>query len=626
MARYLVLVAACLWAGVVDVSPVRADVPIPPVRRVENLTKGIRFLPPFLTMSVAPSDPKVIYVGTAHGYIYVTRDGGLSWSEKRVLVAPGQFVGAIRPAGTPVRSTVEEPSLRYVPSFASGVMDVYEDSDSAPHWFAPQLGPVRSAYDDGMKGTSFGMTGGGGGGDSARLGVGLRAGSPYLTLALRKKRGWAMGINIKQTLAMKAKPPIAIAWIDINPNNPNEALAATFDGLLRTTDGGESWPIALTGATAWERMTLHVVRNPHNGREIYVSTGLGLIRSIDGGQTFGRVTDSRLAQMGCRWVTIHPKDPNRIYVGTWGGLFMSTDGGKNYEWVFVRPWPAQNRINRIAVDPADADRVLIGTDDGLFVTQDGGKTFQRGGGLQFTGWGIRALSASGRPGHFIVGDWRDVWETFDGGMSWSVVYYSPTLWDMRHSFFSTHEPGAIWILTSAEILKMTERAVPQVPAHLYAQFAAHVRREPTNHEAIRAALNHTGVDKAEFMGYLKRARYQAFIPEVVAGVRWRSIDGSGIGQTYFIPETNRYAQLRRENGRFIFSAMAKWDLRKMIFTQDETPKGRWVDVNGHIEWAVRATVINLYLERRRLQFERFANTADDSRTKLLRGFGVLFVT
>ena len=45
-------------------------------RQVEDLTRDMRFSPPFLSFAEAPSDPKVIYMGDLWGRGFVTRDRG----------------------------------------------------------------------------------------------------------------------------------------------------------------------------------------------------------------------------------------------------------------------------------------------------------------------------------------------------------------------------------------------------------------------------------------------------------------------------------------------------------------------------------------------------------------------
>jgi photosystem II stability/assembly factor-like uncharacterized protein len=615
-------------------------------RTAVNYTDGLRFSWPYLTGAVSPTNPDVLYVGNTWGYIFVTKDGARSWEEQRVRVDRNKFVGTIRPSnlGLNAGGRWQGVPREGVPS------DVFSFDAKGK---ASTLGPNqarRSTLDDfvpfssNTNGSRFerdffnrgferrgwirGFGQGGGGGD-ARLGVGLRAGAKYLSLALRRKRGWAIGINIKQTLTLKAGAPTAVFWLSINPNNPNDVFAATRDGLLQTTDGGDSWPTVLTGATAQERTMSHVLRNPHDLDNLWVSSNSGMFISQDGGTTFSRITDARLAQYTCLWTTIHPKDPNRIYVGTTSGMFYSADGGNNFDWVWVQPWPAQNRVRRIAVDPVNLDRVLIATDDGLFVSDDvASEKWERSGGLQFTGLRVGVLESSGRPGHFLAGDTRDLWESFDGGKTWQVVYFGATRWNVRHAFFDPVTKDDIWLITSAEVLKLVRKPPDQLPPEAVAEFRDIMRREPTLSESIFRALKDNGLYRGDLTNYRRyQARYRGFAPKLRAGIFYRTLNVRGERDAIFARtaggtefgdiaySTNRLTGLQWNVGLY-------WNLSTAVFSGDEAPFGRVFGITRKAERKIFTMVSNLYHERRRTQLAILSDPGADARTTLMRALSM----
>ncbi len=614
-------------------------------RAVVNKTDGLRFAWPFLSVAVSPTDPKVMYVGSREGYIFASKDGGTSWNEQRVRVERGKFVGAIRPTGVGLYRGVDwqgiprENAASDVFTFdARGIVSSvgldYQMGNSLNDFvpYARNLNGTsfeRGFFDRGFRRRGFIslFSGGGGGGDS-RLGVGLRAGSKYLTLALRKKRGWAIGINIKQTLTLKAGAPTAVFWLSINPDDPDDVFAATRDGLLRTTDGGDSWPTVLTGATAQERTMSHVLRNPHNPDNVWVSTNSGMFISQDGGDTFSRIIDARLAQYTCLWTTIHPKDPNRIYVGTTSGMFYSPDGGKNFNWVWVQPWPAQNRVRRIAVDPEDADRVLIGTDDGLFVSDNvAAEKWDRGGGLQFTGLPMRAVASSGRPGHFIAGDNRDLWESFDGGKTWQVVYFGALRWDVRLAFFAPESQDDIWLLTSAEVLRLERREPDTIGTGSLQSFKDLIASEPTVSQAIHAARKRGGVYRGDLSAYRRdRARYRGLAPRLHAGIFYRDFDTRGsrdvLQRNDDRIEPLPFAFSRQTQPGLQWHAFLNWNLSDIVFSGDEAPFGRVFGVTNFADAKLRDIVSNLYTERRRTQLAMLIDLDADTRTRLMRALSM----
>ena len=66
-----------------------------------------------------------------------------------------------------------------------------------------------------------------------------------------------------------------------------------------------------------------------------------------------------------------------------------------------------------------------------------------------------------------------------------------------------------------------------------------------------------------------------------------------------------------------YVAWVKWDVMQILHSADEAPTDRVGALNRGLEWRIRMTVINLYQERRRLQFEALVND-DSGRPKLLR--------
>lgn len=608
---------------------------LPRVRTLVNLTRGIRFDPPLTAIAVAPSDPSVVYVGTGPGLIHVSRDGGRTWLESRIRVPKGKFFGSIRPGSVPAVGGMTIPAGRRTrePSDVFGLGELVPDEDREDFGFPDPAGLITQTFDEGLTGVMGpGWAGatraagaGGPGGPGSRLGVGLRAGAPYLTRALRKKRGWAVGINLKQTLALKAVPPTAVIWLDVNPEDPRDVFAATQDGLLRTTNGGDSWATVLTGATPWERIMNHVIRNPRDPREVYVATGKGLMISRDGGETFARPPDALAAQANCWWVELHPTDPQIIFLGTAGGLLRSRDGGKTYEITFVSPWPKQNQIWRVIVDPAKPDRVLMGTGDGLFVSEDGGDTFERGGGLLFTGSTIPILVGSGRPGHFLAATWRDLWETLDGGKSWRAVLFGATEWTLKDVRFDPRKPDDLWILTYAEVLRYEARPPERMPPEALARYREITRAEPSSSEAVAAALRRAGVSIGEHMAARARARWMGLVPTVRGGAVLRDVSAAAARISFLDQGRPAPGEPLPDPGFLIdgdfplfgWEVVGTWDLGALVFTQEEAPIDRYFGTVRHAEWRIRATVIDLYLERRRLQLERLVSPPASARAELM---------
>lgn len=135
--------------------------------------------------------------------------------------------------------------------------------------------------------------------------------------------------------------------LEINPNNSLEVFAATTDGVYRSLDGGENWSLVFAQSNA-----IDLEIDPDNGDVLYVSTGNlnfdfdpainGIFKSVDKGDSFIELTHPNLpaAWSGNAKLSIDPSNSNVIYatIQDWfvsdpevpAGLLRSTDGGDSW--------------------------------------------------------------------------------------------------------------------------------------------------------------------------------------------------------------------------------------------------------------------------------------------------------
>ena len=145
---------------------------------------------------------------------------------------------------------------------------------------------------------------------------------------------------------------------------PGVLFAAGSNGLLKTTDGGDSWTVVYNptwGITA-------VVVDPSNASRVYAA-GLGVSRSLDRGSTWENVS------VGSAYVyslAVAATQPALIFAGTDSGVFRSQDGGATWE-PSSDGLPA-HVVSSLAVDPRDETRVYAATQSGqIFTSSDSGQ-------------------------------------------------------------------------------------------------------------------------------------------------------------------------------------------------------------------------------------------------------------
>ncbi len=206
-------------------------------------------------------------------------------------------------------------------------------------------------------------------------------------------------------IASHCKGPFAsrVMRLAQNPRNPDEIYAALeINGVMRSTDGGETWVDCSDGliklaelphlkskivsdTTAEGMLDGHAVTiSPTDPDSPIVALRMGLFRTTDHGKTWQDMEMRRFSPITYgRDVKVSPTDPNTLYAALSvaaashdGALYRSQDGGRS--WKRFDKVQVHGTIMSIALHQRDPEQVYIGAryDGEVFGTQDGGKTWQ----------------------------------------------------------------------------------------------------------------------------------------------------------------------------------------------------------------------------------------------------------
>jgi photosystem II stability/assembly factor-like uncharacterized protein len=289
-------------------------------------------------IQVAPSDPKVIYVGmgdliTGGGInrgngVYKSSDAGATW----------QHVG--------LRKTDHIPSILVDPHDPNLVLVAAQ-------------GPINVKSDD--RGLYRSADGG-----------------KTWTRTLRiddetgvQKIAWAYdhpNVMLATTMHYYNAPGQART-----PGPPTGRTAA--GGLYKSTDEGVTWT-KLTGGGLPEisaRTSVAVAMNT-NAQRMFLVGNFGLYRSDDGGVSWKHMdaTDRRVANgqggYNCG-VYVDPQNPDVVYVVNTCS-YRSTDGGQTFTG--FKGAPGGDDPQQLWIDPTDGHRLFFGTDQGATISLDGG--------------------------------------------------------------------------------------------------------------------------------------------------------------------------------------------------------------------------------------------------------------
>lgn len=240
----------------------------------------------------------------------------------------------------------------------------------------------------------------------------------------------------------------AIAWLLVDPHNPDVLLAAARGhahhkggarGVFRSSDGGLTWKPVLpageeSGATnlAWatdnpQVVFASVVQTYHKPGTAPFSRHRHpqpshLYKSTDEGLTWKKLSGHGLPKMIGTTAVADGTHSRRVYLLTRMGLYRSNDGGINWSLATKTIYTSSKQV---LVDPVNPDVVYtMGTC--VYRSTDGGHTLVafKGapGGDDPNQWWIDP----GNPEHIVYGGDQGASISLDGGGTWSLWYNQPT--------------------------------------------------------------------------------------------------------------------------------------------------------------------------------------------------------
>jgi photosystem II stability/assembly factor-like uncharacterized protein len=406
-------------------------------------------------LAVAPGDPATMWVGTASGGVWRSRDGGVTFTPV-FDSQPVQSIGAIgldpRDPKTVWVGTGES-WVRNSVSVGNGVYRTLDGGDSWQHLGLPDSERIaRIVVDPSDSKTVWVCATGRLWSDGGERGV-------YRTTDAGKT--WE--------LALPGGPSTGCADLVVDPQDPKIVYAGLWDfrrepwtfrsggkgsGLHRSTDGGKTWQRLSQGLPKGHLGRIAIAVAPSRTSVVYAvveaAEKTALYRSRDLGLSWEEMNSSfnvSIRPFYFARLVVDPTDWTRVYKPGLT-LAVSRDGGKSFTSPFSGGFGGAVHSDHHAlwIDPKNPWHLVLGTDGGVYESHDRGGKWRHLNGLPVSQV-YRVAYDMATPYNVYVGlqdngSWMGPSQAAGGvrNKHWTNVGYGDGFW----AFPDPQDPGIVY--------------------------------------------------------------------------------------------------------------------------------------------------------------------------------------
>lgn len=237
---------------------------------------------------------------------------------------------------------------------------------------------------------------------------------------------------------------IGISKVIVHPTNPETVYIATGDGdasdsysigVMKSTNGGDTWAnTGLNWSTNNYRLIREMVMDPNNSDALIAATNNGIYRTTDAGASWTQEQTGNFYD-----VEFNPDgSTNTFYAATKNEIFRSIDNGDS--WSLVQTISGSNRL-ALATTADNSNYVYVLSSqssgsgfNGLWRSTNSGTSFTSmstspnilgyssdGSGSGGQGWYDLVIAADPSNANTVYVAGVNNWKSTDGGATWSIT-------------------------------------------------------------------------------------------------------------------------------------------------------------------------------------------------------------
>lgn len=348
------------------------------------------------SLAYDPSNPDVIYLGTNTGTMFLSKDGGKSWT--RFI----QFKNAENYVLDHIVIDPKDSTHMYVAAWSvedQKAGDIFRSLDGGKTWDT-----LKEMHGKSVRALAMSAS------DPKVLAAGALEG------VYRTKDGGDSWQRISPPSYAELKNIESIA---LDPKDPNVVYAGTWHLAWKTPDDGANWHRINNGMID-DSDVFSIIVDATNPSVVFASACSGIYKSETSGDLFHKVQGIPFSARRTRVLKQDPRDPATVYAGTTEGLWKTVDSGRTWKQV-TRPDVV---VNDVMIDPRNDKRVLLATDrSGVLASNDATQTFEASNHGFSHRYVSTILGNSDTPDLIMVGLVNDqelggVFESRDNGQHW----------------------------------------------------------------------------------------------------------------------------------------------------------------------------------------------------------------